>query len=155
MSELTLLIVDDEESIRRSLVRTLRHEGYRILKASNAFEAMAILSNEKIHVILSDFKMPLESGFELLEKVKKEWPHVTRIMLTAYTNSSLLVDAINKGLLFRFIDKPWNSVSLKNTIREAMDHSIKSSQLLEKHLDLQKELKELKKNAEANDEETA
>ena len=67
MSQLTLLAVDDDEPILRSLERTLRHEEYRIITAKNAFEAMAILSKENINVILSDFKMPRESGFELLE----------------------------------------------------------------------------------------
>lgn len=128
-----LLLVDDEEPVLRSISRALRHEEYSIEVATNAFEALEILNRKEIHVILTDFKMPKESGFTLLEKVKEQWPSVIRIMLTAYTNSTLLIDAINRGLLFRFIDKPWKSNQLITLVREAMNHHIRQQKVVASH----------------------
>ncbi len=147
MDKMTILLVDDEEIVLRSLVRALRHDGYTIFRASNAFEALAILSKEQVQTIISDFKMPMESGCELLKKVKSMWPHITRIMLTANTNTNLLVDIINRGIVHKFISKPWNNTILRQIVKEGCAHAVHAKSTLEHHKAL-KEVDELWKNTQ-------
>lgn len=115
----TLLLVDDEENVLSALNRTLRRDGYRILTASNASDALEILAQNDVEVILSDQRMPGESGTEFLGKVKEMYPHTVRIMLSGYTDLSAVTEAINRGAIYKFLIKPWNDEELRAQIREA------------------------------------
>ncbi|HLP98823.1 MAG TPA: EAL domain-containing protein [Sideroxyarcus sp.] len=118
-SEKVLLLVDDEENVVMSLKRILRREGYMILSASSAEEALEIMAQHPVNVVLSDQRMPGMSGVEFLRRVKTMHPDVVRMILSGYTEIGTLTDAINKGEIYQFITKPWENEALIGLIREA------------------------------------
>lgn len=118
-SEKILLLVDDEENVRMSLMRILRREGYKILTASSAEEGLEIMAQNRVNVVLSDQRMPGMSGVEFLRRVKLMHPDVVRMILSGYTEVGTLTDAINKGEIYQFISKPWENEALIALIREA------------------------------------
>lgn len=117
-----VLIVDDEENVRNSLVRQLRKEDYAILTASSATEAMEILLEETVDLILSDEKMPGMSGLDLLKMVKQRQPETMRFILTGHADLELVIRAINEGEIYKFFTKPWDNEELKVAIRNALNH---------------------------------
>lgn len=115
----TLLLVDDEENVLRSLVRLFRRDGYRVLTASNVDEAYDLLARNNVQVIVSDQRMPDVSGTEFLGRVKELYPDTVRMVLSGYTDLATVTDAINRGAIYRFLTKPWNDEDLREHIREA------------------------------------
>ncbi len=114
-----MLIVDDESSNLKKLRRTFWDE-YEIFEATSGKEGLDILKREKIDVVISDQKMPDMTGIELLKGSKKINSHIGRIVLTGYTDSEDLIEAINEGEVHRYITKPWNPDELKIIVREVM-----------------------------------
>lgn len=117
----TLLLVDDEANVLASLNRALRREGYRILSATSAREALEILATQQIGVILSDQRMPGMTGTEFLSRVKIMYPQVVRIVLSGHTDVSTITDAVNRGAVYKFLTKPWEDTVLRDTLREAFE----------------------------------
>lgn len=115
----TLLLVDDEENILRALTRLLRDDGYRILTATSATRALEILAQQDVQVIVSDQRMPQVSGTEFLSKVKAIYPTTIRIMLSGYSDAGTMTDAINRGVIYKFLTKPWDSDDIRLQVREA------------------------------------
>ncbi|OCC16513.1 response regulator receiver protein [Dissulfuribacter thermophilus] len=115
----TILFVDDEENILKAIYRLLRKEGYEIVTTTDPFEALDIVREKHVSVIVSDQRMPTMAGTELLEKVKEISPDTVRIILTGYADMNAALDAINKGGVYRFINKPWNDEDFKATLRQA------------------------------------
>src|SRR4030042_375317 len=105
----TVLLVDDEANVLRSLERTLRNEEYAILTAGSAAEALDILETMPVDLIISDLGMPGMNGFELLKTVKGKYPAVARIILTGQSDTPTVLRAINEGEVFRFFTKPWDN----------------------------------------------
>jgi len=97
-----LLLVDDEERILRSLAMLFRLQ-YDLRTTTDAFEALRIVEREPIHVIVSDQKMPLMRGADLLKQVKEKSPHTMRLLLTGYSELDAVVDSVNEGEIFRFL----------------------------------------------------
>ena len=123
MEKRTVLFVDDEEKVLRSLKRGLLDEPYKTLFASSGKEALEILQRNQVHVIVTDMRMPEMSGLELLRAVKEEYPNVIRMVLSGYTQVSTLLTAINQGEIFRFITKPWKlEEEFKPAVREAVEY---------------------------------
>ena len=118
-AERTLLILDDEENIRRSLQRLLRRDGYRIVLAASAGEAFDALARESVQVVISDQRMPGMSGTEFLSQVKALYPDTIRIVLSGYTDLGSVTEAINHGAIYKFLTKPWDDEALRSQIREA------------------------------------
>lgn len=118
-SEKVLLLVDDEENVQMSLKRILRREGYTILTASSAEQALEVMAQNHVSVVLSDQRMPGMSGVEFLRRVKIMYPDAVRMILSGYTEVGTLTDAINKGEIYQFITKPWENEALIALIREA------------------------------------
>lgn len=116
-----VLIVDDEENVRRALKRSLRKEPYELLFAANAFEALDILELHPIDVVLSDHLMPRMTGLEFLTEVGKCWPEVIRIILTGHADMETAIKAINEGEIYRFLTKPWEDHELKLTLKLAFE----------------------------------
>ncbi len=117
----TVLFVDDEKPILRALERMyLERDDLRCLFASSGQEALDIMEREEVWVVVSDYLMPGMRGIELLSKVKARWPNIFRIMMTAYADLSIAIDAINKSEAFRFVTKPWNNQELMETVDEAV-----------------------------------
>jgi len=116
----TILFVDDEVHILSSLKRAFRKEGYNILTTDNGEEALEFFKDNNISLIISDQRMPVMSGVELLSRAKKISPETIRIMLTGYADIKAAVAAINKGEVYRFIGKPWNDDDIKMIVRHAL-----------------------------------
>ncbi len=115
----TLLLLDDEENILRSLVRLFRRDGYRILAASNVNDAFELLATNDVQVILSDQRMSDMSGTEFLGRVRMLYPDTVRLVLSGYTDLATVTEAINRGEIYRFLTKPWNDDELREHIRQA------------------------------------
>jgi len=119
----TLLVVDDEVNIQRALTRLLRAEGYRILCATSAAEGMEILAQHDVQVIVSDQRMPGISGTEFLSTVKTTHPNTVRILLSGYSDVAAVTDAINRGIVYKFLTKPWDDEDIRTQVREAFEAS--------------------------------
>ena len=117
--ERTLLLLDDEENVLRSLVRLFRRDGYRILSANSVREAFDLLASNTVQVILSDQRMPDMSGTEFLTRVRDLYPDTVRMVLSGYTDLATITEAINHGAIYRFLTKPWNDDELREHIKAA------------------------------------
>jgi response regulator RpfG family c-di-GMP phosphodiesterase len=115
----TLLLVDDEERILGAMRRTLRREGYEILTAPNARDALEILGAHSVDILLSDQKMPGMSGVDLLAEVARRRPRTVRILLTGWPED--VPPALREAIgLHALIAKPWDDGVLKQTLRDAL-----------------------------------
>ncbi len=115
-----ILIVDDEEDNLALLYRTLRAK-YNITKAHNAIEALEILKTEQFDCILSDHKMPLMDGVEFLKRVNDLYPKTMRLLVTAYSDVKILIDAINYAKIYRYIKKPFTPDELLMIVEAALE----------------------------------
>ena len=115
-----ILIVDDEEDNLALLYRTLRAK-YDITKAHNAIEALEILKTEQFDCILSDHKMPLMDGVEFLKRVNDLYPKTMRLLVTAYSDVKILIDAINYAKIYRYIKKPFTPDELLMIVEAALE----------------------------------
>lgn len=116
----TILYVDDEENNLVSFKATFRIK-YKVFTAISGEEALKILKENVIHVIITDQRMPAMTGVEFLEKVIEQNTENSpiRILLTGYTDMSAIIDAVNKGKIFHYLTKPWNEKELSETIDRA------------------------------------
>jgi CheY-like chemotaxis protein len=116
----TLLIVDDETRILSALRRALRREGWDILTAETAAEALALLEGQAVDAILSDQKMPGMSGLELLAEAARRQPEIVRILITGWTEEvpRERLDALGVDAL---LPKPWDAEVLRETLRKALE----------------------------------
>jgi len=118
----TVLFVDDEEAILRSLERGLIDEPYNTLFANSCKEAFEILQQEEVHVVVTDMRMPEMDGLEFIQILKKEYPHIIRMVLSGYGKDYTLKEAVDKGDIFKIISKPWKlRGNFENLIRLAID----------------------------------
>ncbi len=118
----TILIVDDEPSIRELLTDALSREPYDVLCAGSAEEALGIIDKKPVDVVLSDEKMPGMSGSEFLAIVRQQYPDTIRMILTGHASLEAAIRAINEGEIYRFFTKPCKMVDLTVTIRQALQH---------------------------------
>ncbi|OBV40404.1 EAL domain-containing protein [Janthinobacterium psychrotolerans] len=118
----TLLIVDEDVNVLSSLHRLFRPDGYQILTASTPAEGFELLALHRVHVIVCDQRMTGLSGTEFLSKVKELYPATIRIILSGYTGLEAVLDAINRGAIYRFYTKPWDDTELRDNIRLAFQH---------------------------------
>ena len=115
-----ILIVDDEEDNLALLYRTLRSR-YEVTKATSAIEALEILKSNQFDCILSDHKMPLMDGVEFLKRVYDMWPRTMRLLVTAYSDVKILIDAINYAKIYRYIKKPYSPDELLMIVENALE----------------------------------
>ena len=117
-----VLYVDDEEMALKYFDKTFNKE-FRILTAPNAVEGLKILEakGDEIAVILTDQRMPGQKGVQLLERARQVRPKVVRMMITAYADFGVTVDAVNLGNIFRYVSKPLQVEDMRNTLRRAME----------------------------------
>jgi response regulator RpfG family c-di-GMP phosphodiesterase len=117
----TVLFVDDEQSIRNAIERMyLERDDVRCLFASSGQEGLEILANVEVWVVVSDYLMPGMRGIEFLSKAKGVRPRAIRMVMTAYADLSIAIDAINKSEAYRFVTKPWNSKELMDIVDEGL-----------------------------------
>ncbi len=120
-AEASLLVVDDDDNVRRALKRVLRRMRCRVVDAPDAQAALAVMEREPVQVVISDYRMPGISGVEFLRIVKERWPRIQRVLLTGQADSSAIEEAVNRSEIFRFIWKPWDDGHLLITIQSAVD----------------------------------
>ncbi|MCX2480328.1 response regulator [Pedobacter sp. MC2016-15] len=126
--KITILYVDDEENNLFSFKATFRIK-YQVLIAISGEEALKILEAKKVHVIITDQRMPEMTGVDFLEKVLEKFPDPMRILLTGYADMNAVVDAVNKGKIFHYLAKPWNEEELDMTIKRAYDKYLEKAEL--------------------------
>jgi DNA-binding NtrC family response regulator len=138
----TVLIIDDDTAIRDMMEETFSQEPYKVLMASSADEALRILSQEPVDVVISDEIMPGLSGSELLAVVRKKYPDTIRMILTGHANLDTVIRAINEGEIYRFFRKPCNMIDLAITVRQALQHKavLEESQRLQEVVEQQNTL---------------
>ena len=115
-----ILVVDDENIVLVALRETLRREGYEVATALSAAEGLEQLKQGSFSVIITDHQMPGMTGLEFLARVKEIQPDSTRILITAVLSLNTVIDAINKGEIYRFIVKPWLREELLATVKNAV-----------------------------------
>src|SRR6516164_967886 len=116
-----LLVVDDEPDLVQSVQDLLRFE-YRVLGATRAADGLKLMQTERVHIVMSDQRMPEMTGVEMLRRIKETHPDTIRLLFTAYSDLPTVIDAINQGSVYRYISKPWEVEDLKATLRQSYDY---------------------------------
>lgn len=116
--KLNILYVDDEKSNLDSFKASFRRK-YSVSLAENASDAYKIIKSQDIDIVVSDHKMPGQSGISFLTQIAEEFPYIIRILITGYGDYELALESINKGRVFRFLNKPWNKEELHNALFQA------------------------------------
>ena len=112
-SSRSILVVDDEINILKSMRRLFKHAGYDVFTAESGEQGLAILDKEDIQVILSDFRMPHMDGGEFLAKVKVSHPYTVSLILSGYADFDSVLSVMNSGNAFKFLTKPWGVSPLR------------------------------------------
>ncbi|MCK5717508.1 MAG: response regulator [Thiomargarita sp.] len=115
----TILFVDDEERILRSL-KVLFKSSYNVHITTNGNDALDIIKQNTVHVIVSDQRMPEMLGVDLLHQVKEYSPNTVRLLLTGYSELGAIVSSVNKGEIFRYIKKPWDNDNIQSVVHQAV-----------------------------------
>ena len=121
-SKQTILIVDDEINILKSMRRMFKQAGYEVFTAESGLEGLALLADQSIQVILSDFRMPVMNGGEFLAQVKINRPDVVSLILSGYADFDSVLAVMNQGSAFKFLTKPWDNKVLLQEIANAFVH---------------------------------
>ncbi|MGB1581093.1 MAG: response regulator [Nevskiales bacterium] len=114
-----VLFVDDEQRILTSMKMLFRRE-YEVFTCNSGAEAMELLKEQKVEVVVSDQRMPKMTGIELLREVRDVQPQAIRLLLTGYADLNAIIGSINEGEIFRFVSKPWSNEDLKATLAKAV-----------------------------------
>ena len=123
-SKINILYVDDEINNLVSFKATFRIK-YNVFTAISGKEAIEILNNNDIQIIVTDQRMPEMTGVEFLESILEEHPEPIRILLTGYADLNAVIDAVNKGKIYHYLSKPWNEKELDKTIQDGYDIYLK------------------------------
>lgn len=140
-SRIKVLYVDDESNNLLAFQASFRRH-YEIFTANSVPEGLKILNENNVHVIIADQRMPKTTGVEFFNIIRKVHPDPVRILLTGYSDLEAIIDAINKGEIFRYIKKPWDELELSTAIKNAYE-------LFQTRLQLKNKVEELQT---ANDE---
>lgn len=116
-----ILMVDDEPANLRLLERLFRRD-YSVLTASSGQEALQLLNQHDVALLVTDQRMPGMTGIELLKQLADTRPHMVRMILTGYTDMGALIEAINCGQVYRYVTKPWDNDDLRLTVARALEH---------------------------------
>lgn len=118
----TILCVDDEAAGLRSFKRIFTPVGYQVLTFESAPDALSMLEDHDINIIISDMRMPELSGFKFLAKAANISPDSVRILLTGHSEIESTINAINHYKIHAYLTKPWQSEELLNTIPRELRH---------------------------------
>lgn len=141
-TRIRVLYLDDEENNLRSFKAAFRRD-YEVHTAITSEEAFKIVKTVKPHVIFSDQRMPVTTGVEFFNAVRQVFPEPVRILITGFTEVNDIIDAINKGHVYRYITKPWSEAEIKVAIENAYDLYCTKRELEKKVEDLEKTNHEL------------
>ena len=115
-----ILYIDDEIHNLNAFKASFRRL-YTVFTAESAEAAVKILSENDIHIIISDQRMPRMTGIEFFESILEKYPEPIRILLTGYADINAVIDAINKGQVYKYFSKPWNEEELRHNIEKAYE----------------------------------
>jgi putative two-component system response regulator len=115
-----IMFVDDEPANLRLLERLFRRD-YEVLCAASGEEALTVLSQHDVALLVTDQRMPGMTGIELLKRTAEFRPHMVRVLITGYTDVGALVEAINCGQVYKYVTKPWSNDDLKLTVARAVE----------------------------------
>lgn len=116
-----LMIVDDEPANLRLLERLFRQD-YTVIVAESGEEALRLLAQHDVALLITDQRMPNMTGLELLNQTEVLRPHMVRIILTGHTDVGTLVEALNCGLVYKYLTKPWSNEDLRLSVSRALQH---------------------------------
>ena len=116
----TLLVVDDEPDVVKSVQDLLRFD-YKVLGATRAADALRLMGEQPVQIVLTDQRMPEMTGVEFLRRLREQFPDTVRLLVTGYADIRAVIDAINQGSVYRYITKPWEPEELQAVIREAAE----------------------------------
>jgi putative two-component system response regulator len=116
-----IMIVDDEPANLRLLERLFRRD-YQVIPAASGEEALELLGQHDVALLITDQRMPGMTGIELLQRTVSLRPHMVRIIITGYTDVGVLVEAINCGHVYKYVTKPWDNTALRLTVERALEH---------------------------------
>jgi DNA-binding NtrC family response regulator len=116
-----ILVVDDEPDILFSLRALLRRD-FEVHTAESGAQALEVLHRQPVHVIMSDQRMPEMTGAELLSRARGECPGAIRIIFTGYADLKAVIDAVNRGEIYRYLTKPWDPDDLCTLLHQACEH---------------------------------
>ena len=114
-----ILFLDDEERILNALSALFRYK-YQVFTATDGEQALAILREHHVHVVVSDQRMPKMTGVEFLRRAKEISPNTMRILLTGFSDLSAIIDSVNDGEVYRFLNKPWGNQEIQAMIADAL-----------------------------------
>ncbi|MEN8230541.1 MAG: SpoIIE family protein phosphatase [Bacteroidota bacterium] len=134
---LPILYIDDEEDNLTVFYSTFRRD-YKVHLATSGLEGLEIMKKHNVHMVIADQRMPKMTGIEFLEKIIPEYPDCIRMILTGYSDVEAIIQAINKGRVYRYITKPWSRDDLKITI----DHALETYNLKQQNKKLFTDLEE-------------
>ncbi len=140
--KITVLYVDDEINNLNSFKAAFRRD-FDILIATSGSEGLKVLAENQVHVIITDQRMPEMTGVDFLIEVLKSYSDPIRILLTGYTDVNAVIDAVNKGHIYYYINKPWDEDQMKIVIKNAFeifDLREKNRQLIETLTDVNEQL---------------
>lgn len=116
----TILCVDDEKAILSALRRALREDGHMLLSCESGEAGLALLEKHPVDLVLSDMRMPGMGGAAFLAAVRSRHPEVVRVLLTGYSDVQSVIEAINRGEIYRYVEKPWEDHALRLVVREGL-----------------------------------
>lgn len=144
-NNIRILVVDDEPLIRQSLYEILRIEGYHVQMASSGEEALSLIKNDPVDIVVTDFKLPKMSGLELLKEIRRSSPQIELIVITGYGSIETAVDAMKSGA-FDYITKPIND----NEIKLIITKIVEKKELLKENEELKRSLAKERRNSFCN-----
>ena len=112
------MVIDDEPQVLRSLYDLFRSR-YQVETFERAEDALGALTGLNPPVVMSDQRMPEMTGSEFLAKVRLMYPDTIRIILSGYADLKSITEAVNRGEIYKFLEKPWKEAALKQTLHEA------------------------------------
>lgn len=140
--KIRVLYIDDEKNNLQAFTAGFRRQ-YEVFTALSAAEGMKVLNEHAVHVIIADQRMPQSTGVEFFDVVRLAYPDPIRILMTGYTDVDAIIDAINKGMIYRFIKKPWDELELATSIQNGYELYNTRKQLKTKVVELEKSNDEL------------
>ncbi|MFB0924876.1 MAG: response regulator [Vicingaceae bacterium] len=120
LEKINVLYVDDEVGNLTAFKAAFRRD-FNIFIVESAEEGIKVLDQNEIEIILTDQRMPETTGIEFLQSIMEKYPEAMRIMVTGFSDIEAVIDAINKGKVYKYITKPWDNDSLKITINQAYE----------------------------------
>ena len=120
ISNIKVLYIDDEIHNLIAFKASFRRD-FIVFTAESAEEGRLILEQNEVHVILSDQRMPKMTGIEFFESILETFPSPIRILITGYTDINAVIDAINRGQVYKYLTKPWSEDDVRHAIEKAYD----------------------------------